>query len=126
MRGLVQNYVYPVRCLGCCLLTFYDLPHNHHHPDLLPFHQESLLWGLQNLVDLQGDNILLPLPFGFSGSSTDTEIIFNVTTSHNTKDQNVVLKYSTNLGELTEVFINPPPWVAPAFHILNTFDSKVF
>ena len=105
----VYNPAYLVGCLGCSLLAVHDLPNNHHHTNLLSFHQESLLRGLQDLVDLQGDHILLSLPLGFSGSSIDTE--------REKLSFIKMLKHPTNLGELTEVFINPPPWFA--FHILN-------
>ena len=110
-----ENFiVYLVSCLGCCLLTIHDLPHDHHHSHLLSLHQESLLGGLQDLIDLQRNHILLPLPFGFSGSSTDTEReMWSVQCNTGNMSQ-----HQTYLGELTEVFINPPPWLA--FHILNT------
>ena len=57
---------HPVSCLGGGLLAVGDLAHHQHHPDLLPLHREALLGGLENLLDLDGNNVLLPLCLGFS------------------------------------------------------------
>ena len=81
---------------------------------------QSILLGIENSC-CNNIQIFCPCPaheledlvkFLYSG-----KMIYNTDTEREKLSFIKMLKHPTNLGELTEVFINPPPWFA--FHMLN-------
>ena len=110
-------HAHPVCSLSRGLLACDDLANEQHHADLAPLHREAFLRGVQDLADLDRDNVLLLLRLPFSGATAHTEEEKSNKTfkteirNHEDKKRNHLkaIDISTNLGELTVLFMKPPP-----------------